>query len=297
MIHLPRYLALALAATSLCNCSSAPEVPENRTVDSRAWWKGDGVPGERKIVIDLSAQRLRYYKGSELVGVSPISSGTEGRSTLNGNFRVLDKDIDHRSSLYGAFVDGEGSIVESDVDSRTDRPPAGAKFRGASMRYFMRFVGGIGMHEGYLPGYPASHGCIRLPTRMAEIFYHDTPVGTPVQVVGHGTLAATEQAIPVGHGHVALAEPRTDDDDEVQDDDDEPRITRGRAVKAEVAATTAAGVKTETKTKAKPETVRPAVVASVNPGGSSARANRFQTARELRKKYNKQRGGTMYYLD
>ncbi len=261
-----RYLAIALSvitAASMTSCSSTPEVQDAPPVDNRSWWAGDGVEGARKIVIDLSAQRLRYYKGGQLVGVSPISSGTEGRSTLNGNFRVLDKDIDHRSSLYGAFVDSEGSIVESDVDSRKDRAPSGSKFMGASMRYFMRFVGGIGMHEGYLPGYPASHGCIRLPTRMAEIFYHETPLGTPVQVVGHGRLASAEEAIPVGHGHVAGREPSAD---EVDGDDDEARPVRRT-----------------------PETIRRAVVAEA---GGERRASRFQPSRELRKKYNKH--GTMY---
>jgi lipoprotein-anchoring transpeptidase ErfK/SrfK len=51
------------------------------------------------------------------------------------------------------------------------------------MYYFMRIYGGVGMHQGYLPGYPASHGCIRLPGHMAEKFYHQVTVGTPVEVV------------------------------------------------------------------------------------------------------------------
>jgi len=65
------------------------------------------------------------------------------------------------------------------------------------MHYFMRVVGAIGMHEGYLPGYPASHGCIRLPTNMAAAFYHATPHGTPVQIVGNAALAAYEAPVSV----------------------------------------------------------------------------------------------------
>lgn len=212
MIH-ARHLVLALAVAAsgwLSSCSSSPEVVEDTVLDNRAWWKGDSVEGPRKIVIDLSAQRLRYFKGGQLVGVSPISSGKETTSTLNGTFKVLDKDIDHHSSLFGAFVDSEGNIVQSDVDSRTDKAPPGTKFMGASMRYYMRIVGGIGMHEGYLPGYPASHGCIRLPTRMAEIFFHATPVGTPVEVIGHGSLAESEDEVPLGRGEVGTGEPEAD---------------------------------------------------------------------------------------
>ena len=56
------------------------------------------------------------------------------------------------------------------------------QFDGADMPYFMRIVGGTGMHEGYLPGYPASHGCIRMPGPMAEAFFRSVSVGTPVTI-------------------------------------------------------------------------------------------------------------------
>ncbi|MEZ5387048.1 MAG: L,D-transpeptidase family protein [Prosthecobacter sp.] len=201
--HLLAFAALVLL--SACSTDSGTET----LADSRAWWSGDGVVGSPRIVIDLSQQRLRYFKGGQLVGVSPISSGREGNSTLNGKFRIIEKDLDHRSSLYGSYVDASDNIVVGDVDARVDPCPPGAKFVGAGMRYFMRIVGGIGMHEGYLPGFPASHGCIRLPTRMAAIFYENTPHGTPVEVIGHGSLAASEDAIPLGHDalEVAIASP------------------------------------------------------------------------------------------
>ncbi len=183
--------------TGISCSSSKQEVGEN-PLTSRAWWKGDGVAGKPKIVINLSTQRVQYYKGAALVGVSPISSGRESHGTMTGSYRILDKDVDHRSSLFGAYVDKEGSVVQGDVDTRTDPAPSGTKYVGANMRYFMRIIGGIGMHEGYLPGYPASHGCIRLPTKMAVIFFNETPEGTPVEITGHSSLAATETAIPIG---------------------------------------------------------------------------------------------------
>ena len=55
-------------------------------------------------------------------------------------------------------------------------------YAGAPMPFWMRIVGGIGMHKGNLPGYPASHGCIRLPGEMAEAFYGAVSVGTPVRI-------------------------------------------------------------------------------------------------------------------
>src|SRR5260370_41640900 len=67
-------------------------------------------------------------------------------------------------------------------DVTKDPRPRGTVFRGAPMPYFLRIQGGIGMHAGYLPGYPASHGCIRLPKEMAVHFFQNAPVGTPVAI-------------------------------------------------------------------------------------------------------------------
>jgi lipoprotein-anchoring transpeptidase ErfK/SrfK len=186
------FIALAVALSS---CSSAPQEEEAQVPaksSSNKFWIGDQVTGKPKLVIDLTAQRIRYYKGDKLVGVSPISSGRESHSTVTGTFRISQKDRYHRSSLYGDYVDSAGNVVMEDVDVRKDTRPEGSRFLGAKMHYFMRVVGAIGMHEGYLPGYPASHGCIRLPTDMAAIFYNATPHGTPVQIIGNGALAEYE---------------------------------------------------------------------------------------------------------
>jgi len=72
--------------------------------------------------------------------------------------------------------------VTQNVENNKDPKPQGTVFRGAPMPYFLRVHGGIGMHAGYLPGYPASHGCIRLPKEMALKFFEDAPVGTPVEI-------------------------------------------------------------------------------------------------------------------
>lgn len=152
-------------------------------IDDGSYWKGDGIEGKPSLRISLSEQKVYFLKDGVIVGMSPISSGRESHATSPGKFRIMEKDLDHKSNLYGDYVDSTGFIVKKEVDVRKDPKPAGAKFDGANMRYFMRVTGAIGMHEGYLPGFPASHGCIRMPTKMAEIFYRETSVGTPVEIV------------------------------------------------------------------------------------------------------------------
>jgi len=72
--------------------------------------------------------------------------------------------------------------IKYDVDLRKEKVPEGAEFVGAEMPNFMRFNGGVGMHTGNLPGYAASHGCVRMPNYMAEKFYENAKLGTPVIV-------------------------------------------------------------------------------------------------------------------
>lgn len=152
-------------------------------VDNVSYWDGDGVAGSPSITIDLGEQKAFFYKNNRLVGVSMISSGREGYSTPAGSFKIIQKNKDHVSNLYGDYVDGNGNVVVANVGVKRDPKPSGALFRGAPMPYFMRIHGGVGMHAGFLPGFPASHGCIRMPERMAEIFFANVSHGTPVRVV------------------------------------------------------------------------------------------------------------------
>lgn len=147
-----------------------------------SYWIGDEVKGSPSLEIVLHEQRAYFYKGRKVVGESTISSGRKGFDTPPGHYKVTQKDKDHKSNLYGDYVDEEGAIVKRNVDVTRDPQPEGTEFRGAPMRYFMRFTGGYGMHAGYLPGYRASHGCIRLPKTMAEHFFENSSIGTPVTV-------------------------------------------------------------------------------------------------------------------
>jgi len=146
-------------------------------------WNGDGVLGKPSIEVNLTNQSAIFFKDGSEVGRSPVSSGREGFSTPTGNFSIIDKNKNHVSSLYGDYVDAEGGVVVANVASNRDLRPPGTKFRGAPMPYFMRIHGGVGMHAGYLPGYPASHGCIRMPRGAAQRFFENAPVGTPVRVL------------------------------------------------------------------------------------------------------------------
>jgi hypothetical protein len=152
-------------------------------VDDGSRWFGEGMTGKPRLKICLGEQRIYFYKDDQLAGIPPMSSGREGMETRPGKFKVTEKDIDHKSSLFGDYVGKDGVVVKKEADVRKDPKPAGAVFDAAEMPFFMRINGAIGMHQGFLPGYPASHGCIRLPKHMAEIFFRETPLGTLVEIV------------------------------------------------------------------------------------------------------------------
>src|ERR1041385_6483538 len=138
---------------------------------------------ETSVEIDLQEQRAYLLQNGRPVLASPISSGRYGHLTKTGSFTVLEKERSHYSSIYGKIVDARGNTVIADADADM-QVPRGGKFIPAPMHYFMRFHGADGMHAGYLPGYPASHGCVRMPEQYAIAFFNAVSVGTPVTVVG-----------------------------------------------------------------------------------------------------------------
>lgn len=149
--------------------------------DNVSYWDGDNIGGKPSVKISLKEQRAFFYKSGMLVGISQLSTGREGLITPAGHFSIIQKDINHVSTKYGDFVDDAGNVVMPNV-SIDDKKPPGTHFKGAPMPYFMRIVDGVGMHAGYLPGYPASHGCIRMPQFMAENFFKSVSTGTPVTI-------------------------------------------------------------------------------------------------------------------
>lgn len=123
-----------------------------------------------EILINLSKQRLTVVRYKKVILDSPISSGRTSHPSTSGNFEVTQKDLHHYSTLYGYRV--------------------GGRYRPAAMKYFVRYNGAEGLHAGALPGYPASHGCIRLPQNKAAAVFRTVGVGTPVVVIGAAPRAS-----------------------------------------------------------------------------------------------------------
>ncbi len=145
-------------------------------------WHPEIAPtGPVVLLISLDEQRAYVYRNGIAIGVSTISSGKEGKETPPGVFTILQKNKDHRSNLYN----------------------------NAPMPYMQRLTwGGIALHGGALPGYPASHGCVRLPHPFAAKVYAITRTGDTVVVanakassasVVHPAVLApvTSQGLPV----------------------------------------------------------------------------------------------------
>jgi len=202
-IFLNRFSIWALAAVTLCGCGpSGPERsnylvgvggpiqqknssgtghPAPAIPDDVSYWDGDSATGAALIKINRSQQKAFFYKGGTLVGISRISSGSEDHGTPPGKYKISELDEDHVSSVYGVFKDkATGMTTNDNVDIRVDKIPPGEIFYNAPMPNFMRVTGGIGMHTGYLPGYAASHGCIRMPHHMSGHFFKNVKIGTPV---------------------------------------------------------------------------------------------------------------------
>ena len=121
-------------------------------------WNPELAPeGPIELVISLPMQMAYVYRSGILIGASTISSGREGYETPLGRFTILQKSKVHRSNRYNS----------------------------APMPYMQRLNWyGVALHGGEIPGYAASHGCVRLPMKFAEKLYGLTKVGTKVVIEG-----------------------------------------------------------------------------------------------------------------
>lgn len=109
-----------------------------------------------RMVIVLDIQRMYVFDGDVLVGFTTVSTGTKGKETPTGVFKILQKKLYHESNLYA----------------------------NAPMPFMQRLTwDGIALHAGYNPGYPASHGCIRLPKIFAEALYDATVMDGEVVIL------------------------------------------------------------------------------------------------------------------
>jgi lipoprotein-anchoring transpeptidase ErfK/SrfK len=177
--------AVSLVAFVMWSCEEYPPYAESGFYPRPApagWWHDEGASGSPKIIVHIGEQKAYFYKGKTLVGWTTVSTGKPGFGTPPGHYTVISKDVDHVSTIFGDYVDNYGNVVRSNIDSRKDSRPKGSHFDGARMPYAMFFTGGYAMHQGYVPPFAASHGCIRIPKGMASQFFEHASVGTPVTV-------------------------------------------------------------------------------------------------------------------
>src|SRR5260370_10976117 len=169
-------LAIALSTIALCTKLSAQQTA---------------------VIINLTEQTAYLLKDGRVAFVSPIASGKDGWGTPIGSFKVISKDLNHQSGNFGLVSDSYGRIVNPNATPGSYVPP-GCHYMPAPMPYFMEFSKCVGMHAGYLPGYPASHGCVRMPRDLAAEFFARVRIGTPVKVVGSGrNVTRVRKAIAV----------------------------------------------------------------------------------------------------
>ena len=181
------FALVGATAVLFCSCEEMPQQIQKplaaiMPAPEPGWWSDEGASGEPRIVVHLTEQKAYFFKGKHLVGESTVSTGKKGFSTPPGHYSIVSKDKNHLSSEFGDYIDSEGNIVVQNIDVRKDRKPRGTHFDPARMPYCMHFNGGYAMHQGYVPPFAASHGCIRLPEGMAARFYNNAPVGTSMTV-------------------------------------------------------------------------------------------------------------------
>jgi L,D-transpeptidase-like protein len=133
--------------------------------------------------ISLSEQRGILLVRTAVAMDFPVATGRKSHPTPAGDFTIRAKEKNYSSNIYGKIYDAQNILLVPDADTRTDIVPEGGRFEGATMPYWMRLTdSGVGMHVGYVPGRPASHGCIRLKHDSATELFDLVKVGTPVVI-------------------------------------------------------------------------------------------------------------------
>lgn len=145
--------------------SNPVDTPLNQLQKGEFIWMGDAVrSGPVVMVVSLNEQRAYVYRNGVLIGATTVSTGRPGHLTPTGVFTVLQKQKEHRSTIYD----------------------------GAPMPYMERLTwGGVALHAGGLPGYPESHGCVHLPSEFARLLYEISPDGMTVVIASAATEPVT----------------------------------------------------------------------------------------------------------
>jgi len=144
---------LALLAGELIASEENLADPKKLKPGEFAWHPERSPDGPVVIIVSIPDQWVAVYRNGTRIAVSTCSTGRPGHATPTGTFVILQKDVNHHSSLYN----------------------------NAPMPYMERVTwGGVALHAGQLPGYPASHGCVRLPKEFSRLLFTVTHVGTAV---------------------------------------------------------------------------------------------------------------------
>lgn len=157
---------MLLAGLAARDAVAEPQVVAVDELEPGAFvWHPERAPaGPVAVVVSIPDQRVYVYRNGVRIGVSTCSTGKPGHETPTGVFTILEKDKHHRSSTYN----------------------------NAPMPNMNRLTwSGIALHAGNLPGYPASHGCVRLPLAFSERLFSVTTVGTPVIIADAATYPGT----------------------------------------------------------------------------------------------------------
>ena len=155
----------------------------NKTTYKNAEIMALATPENVTLEISLSEQRGLLLVNGAIAMDFPVATGKSTHPTPSGSYTIRAKEKDYHSNLYGKITDITGAVVVADADTRVNQVPEGGKFEGATMPYWMRLTdGGVGLHVGYVPGRPASHGCVRLKNDTAKTLFELTKIGTPVLI-------------------------------------------------------------------------------------------------------------------
>ncbi|HEV7659491.1 MAG TPA: L,D-transpeptidase family protein [Allosphingosinicella sp.] len=143
-------------------------------------WRPELAPaGNVEVVVSIPQQRAYIYRANRLIGVTTVSTGRPGHRTPTGRFPIMEKHRTHFSSIYD----------------------------NAPMPFMQRLtMGGIALHAGVIPGYAASHGCVRLPYEMARNLFGATQVRTVVHIVAGSPTPLTALQIARGERPAAPLE-------------------------------------------------------------------------------------------
>src|ERR1051325_8516396 len=130
--HLFRITIAGVIGIFVCSCAELPpqvQRPLNAVLPTpirpSGWWNDDGVSGPPRIVVHIGEQKAYFYKGSHLVGQSTVSTGKPGFSTPPGRYKVVSKDKDHVSTVFGDYIDDAGNVIRFNIDKRSEERRVG----------------------------------------------------------------------------------------------------------------------------------------------------------------------------